>query len=89
MSSTPSFALAARDVEGKTRVVASRIAHLIDEHGIPPKDIVSVTFTNKAAAEMRTRLEHFIGPERTEKLILGTFHSVCVRCVPPAAKARS
>jgi DNA helicase-2/ATP-dependent DNA helicase PcrA len=68
---------------GKTRVVASRIAHLIDEHGIPPKDIVSVTFTNKAAAEMKTRLERFIGPERTEKLVLGTFHSVCVRSVLP------
>ena len=60
---------------GKTRVVTHRIAHMI-ESGIEPRQIVALTFTNKAAGEMRSRLERIVGPN---EVWLGTFHSFCVR----------
>lgn len=60
-------------------MIASRIAHLISTELYQPQDVVSVTFTNKAAKEMRVRLEGFLGSERTDRIVLGTFHSVCVR----------
>ncbi|MCA9512723.1 MAG: UvrD-helicase domain-containing protein [Myxococcales bacterium] len=63
---------------GKTRVLTSRIAHLIGGCGIPPDSILAVTFTNKAAGEMRERVEKMLGPVG-DGLWLGTFHSVCVR----------
>lgn len=63
---------------GKTRVLTSRIAHLIAAHQVPPYKIVAVTFTNKAAAEMRERLISQVGPRGTE-VFMGTFHSLCVR----------
>ncbi|MCY3568334.1 MAG: UvrD-helicase domain-containing protein [Chloroflexi bacterium] len=63
---------------GKTRVITHRIAWLI-EQGTPPWRILAVTFTNRAAREMRTRLESLIGPEQSNDVWLGTFHRICVR----------
>ncbi len=74
---------------GKTRVLTRRIAHMIDERGIGPWQILAVTFTNKAAGEMRERIErifnHKFGeplpgqPPRLGGLAIGTFHSICAR----------
>jgi DNA helicase-2/ATP-dependent DNA helicase PcrA len=63
---------------GKTRVLTHRIAYLIGHCGIPPESILAVTFTNKAAREMRERVEKTLG-DQAEGLWLGTFHSTCVR----------
>jgi DNA helicase-2/ATP-dependent DNA helicase PcrA len=64
---------------GKTRVIVFRIASLVAVHRVPPYRILAVTFTNKAAGEMKRRLESLIGPEVAKDLWVGTFHSVCVR----------
>jgi DNA helicase-2/ATP-dependent DNA helicase PcrA len=64
---------------GKTRVITYRIANLIRIHRVPPWSILAVTFTNKAAGEMRARLAHILGTEVTKQLWIGTFHAVCVR----------
>ena len=61
---------------GKTRVITHRIAHLIQHHGVSPHNILAVTFTNKAAEEMRTRLENLIGQSQ---LWVATFHSACAQ----------
>ncbi len=63
---------------GKTRVLTQRIAYLIGACGIPAESILAVTFTNKAAKEMRERVEKTLGAD-SEGLWLGTFHSTCVR----------
>ncbi len=63
---------------GKTRVITHRIAYLVRCLGVPPDRVVAVTFTNKAAGEMRERLERLIGAELHD-LWLGTFHRVCGR----------
>jgi len=62
---------------GKTRVITYRIAHLIAEKGIRPWNILAITFTNKAAAEMRERIEKIIG--EGSDMWIRTFHSACVR----------
>ena len=63
---------------GKTRVLTHRVAHLIRAHGVKPNEILAITFTNKAAAEMRERLERILG--RTARAIwILTFHAACGR----------
>ncbi|MGI9624202.1 MAG: UvrD-helicase domain-containing protein [Acidimicrobiales bacterium] len=63
---------------GKTRVLTHRIAHLIEQEGISPFEILAITFTNKAASEMKYRVGALIGPV-AEKMWVSTFHSACVR----------
>jgi DNA helicase-2/ATP-dependent DNA helicase PcrA len=64
---------------GKTRVITSRIAWLIQEKGVPPDSILAVTFTNKASAEMGERVERLLGHGSLTKPLIATFHSLCVR----------
>lgn len=63
---------------GKTKVLTTRILNLI-ENGVSPYEILAVTFTNKAAGEMKERLAKTLGDELVRKLWVGTFHSVCVK----------
>ena len=63
---------------GKTRVIAHRVAYLVKVWGINPYHILAVTFTNKAAREMKERLYHLLG-SAVEDLTLGTFHAICSR----------
>ena len=63
---------------GKTRVLTQRIAYHIHEQGVNPGSILAVTFTNKAAREMRARLERMLGPG-VNAVWLGTFHAICAR----------
>jgi len=63
---------------GKTRVLTTRIARLIEEHGVDPRRILAVTFTNKAAGEMRERVERALG-ETPDGMWVGTFHSIGAR----------
>ncbi|HEX7175170.1 MAG TPA: UvrD-helicase domain-containing protein, partial [Pyrinomonadaceae bacterium] len=65
---------------GKTRVITVRIAHLIAERDVPPANILAVTFTNKAAQEMRDRVTRLLQGERLQSApLISTFHSLCVR----------
>jgi DNA helicase II / ATP-dependent DNA helicase PcrA len=64
---------------GKTRVITYRIAHLIEHLGVMPENILAVTFTNKAAAEMVERVEKIVGGMSIAKPSIATFHSFCVR----------
>ncbi|MEZ4755080.1 MAG: UvrD-helicase domain-containing protein [Bdellovibrionota bacterium] len=63
---------------GKTRVLTHRVAHLIKEHQVRPQNILAVTFTNKAAKEMKERLEALLGDD-VKNLWVSTFHSSCLR----------
>ncbi|MEC9037838.1 MAG: UvrD-helicase domain-containing protein [Verrucomicrobiota bacterium] len=63
---------------GKTRTVISRVAHMIDE-GISPSHILAVTFTNKAANEMRERISRIVKKDEAKEVTVCTFHSLCVR----------
>ena len=65
---------------GKTRVITVRIAYLIAEKNVPPYNILAVTFTNKAAGEMRERVETLIQGQKLQSApLISTFHSLCVR----------
>ena len=63
---------------GKTGVLTHRIAYLIEECGVNPWNIMAITFTNKAAAEMRERVDNIVG-FGSESIWVSTFHSSCVR----------
>jgi DNA helicase II / ATP-dependent DNA helicase PcrA len=63
---------------GKTKVLTTRIAHLIQDKGVSPFEILAITFTNKAADEMKHRVGTLVGPV-AEKMWVSTFHSACVR----------
>ncbi|HIM57369.1 MAG TPA: DNA helicase II, partial [Candidatus Latescibacteria bacterium] len=63
---------------GKTRVLTTRIAHLIHERGVPPDRILAVTFTNKAAGELRDRISGLLG-EAPKGMWTGTFHALGAR----------
>jgi len=63
---------------GKTRVLTVRLARLIEEHGVDPRHILAVTFTNKAAGEMKARVAQLLSRE-PDGLWIGTFHAVCAR----------
>ena len=64
---------------GKTRVLTTRIAHILATQRAWPSQILAVTFTNKAAREMKERIAHYIGPGVEGMAWLGTFHSICVK----------
>ncbi|MBC7788462.1 MAG: UvrD-helicase domain-containing protein [Anaerolineae bacterium] len=70
---------------GKTRVLTSRIAWLVEQHGVAPAHILSVTFTNKAASEMRERVAALLG-ERPASMWSGTFHSIGARMLRREAR---
>ena len=63
---------------GKTRVLTYRMAHMIEDLGIPPYKILAITFTNKAAKEMKDRIKKIVG-DKAEDMWISTFHSTCVR----------
>ena len=63
---------------GKTRVLTSRIANLI-AHGVKPESILALTFTKKAAGEMKERIALMVGERQARRLWMGTFHSVFIR----------
>src|SRR5262245_63308102 len=64
---------------GKTRVIAHRIAYLLAVEGVHSRNVLAVTFTNKAAEEMRHRVEDLVLPLGIRPPLIATFHSVCVR----------
>ncbi|MDH2423887.1 DNA helicase PcrA [Sphaerisporangium sp. TRM90804] len=70
---------------GKTRVLAHRIAYLLAERAAQPQEILAITFTNKAAREMRERVERLVGPRAKAMWVL-TFHSACIRILRREAK---
>ncbi|UIZ92718.1 DNA helicase PcrA [Corynebacterium sp. CNCTC7651] len=70
---------------GKTAVLTRRIAHLMQDRGVAPWQILAITFTNKAAAEMRERVAALVG-EQAERMWVATFHSVCVRILRQQAQ---
>ncbi|GCF10423.1 ATP-dependent helicase [Dictyobacter arantiisoli] len=64
---------------GKTRVITHRIAYLVQHEHISPWRIMAVTFTNKAAREMRDRMETLVGINESKEMMVGTFHAICAR----------
>jgi DNA helicase-2/ATP-dependent DNA helicase PcrA len=64
---------------GKTRVLTHRVAYIVGVVGVPAWHLMAVTFTNKAAKEMKERLGGLIGPTALDQLTIGTFHAICAR----------
>ena len=71
---------------GKTRVLTYKIAYLLQEKGLKPWNILALTFTNKAAREMKERIARLVGQEQAQYLQMGTFHSVFSRILRAEAK---
>lgn len=82
----PALLIAAGAGSGKTRVLTRRIAWILSQFHAWPSQILAITFTNKAAAEMRTRLQSLIGPV-AQRMWVSTFHSACVRILRRDGKA--
>ena len=72
---------------GKTRVIAHRIAHLVSERLAEPDRVLAVTFTNKAAGEMRTRVEALLRVD-CQRMWISTFHALCARLLRREARRR-
>jgi len=72
---------------GKTRVIAHRIAYLLGVEGVDPRHVLAVTFTNKAAEEMRRRVEELVLPAGIRPPLIATFHATCVRILRQRAAA--
>jgi len=64
---------------GKTKTLVYRIAYLIDFKGVNPKNILAVTFTNKAAQEMKARIKKLLGKDQKDQPMMGTFHAICAQ----------
>src|SRR2546429_3846992 len=71
---------------GKTRVITSRVAYLVGDGHAAPEEVLAVTFTNKAAEEMRTRVETLLGSD-CSRMWVSTFHSLCARLLRREAPA--
>lgn len=76
----PAIAVIAGPGTGKTKTLVCRIAYLVEQCGVDPTQITAVTFTNKAAREMRSRLkQHFANEKTVGAMMIGTFHSICLQ----------
>ena len=80
-SVSPVVAVIAGPGTGKTGTLIQRIAHLIEDRGVPARDITAVTFTRQAAQEMRSRLEGRLGKRKIQGLTVGTFHAICLKLI--------
>lgn len=85
-SQAPAVAVIAGPGTGKTHTLVSRILHLV-ERGVSPHNITAVTFTNKAARELRERLERRLSPGAAGAMTVGTFHGICLRRLAAAGAA--
>ncbi|MCI9626284.1 MAG: UvrD-helicase domain-containing protein [Clostridia bacterium] len=74
---------------GKTKTLVSRIAYLVQRRGVKPSEMTAVTFTNKAAAEMRLRLEKQLGKRAVRAMTIGTFHAICLELLQELGETRT